>query len=356
MEARVDGQALERLVSELLAAAGIPKKDADITAWTLVKTEKRGVVSHGIARLSYYYLHRARAGVINPNPKVRTLSETVSALAVDADNGLGQPVSYRTMQRCIEKAGQTGICFATVRNSNHFGAAGIYAMQALEHDMIGIALTNSQPLVIPTFGRKRIIGTNPISFAAPAKHERPFVLDMATSVVPIGKIEVYRRRNQSVPFGWGADSQGIPSTVPDKIFNGGGLFPLGGPAETGGYKGYGLGAMVDVLSGVLSGASFLTGVLPPRMDQERPSDVGHFFMAIDPKVIRPVEDFKESMDQFIRELKESPKAEGEDRIFVAGEKEFLTEEDRERNGIPLNPVVEQDLRSLCAELNVTWTL
>ena len=354
MSRRVDPKTLERLASDLLVAAGVPREDADITAYCLVKTDLRGTESHGIARLSYYYLHRVRAGIINPTPRPRIVSEGPTTLVIDGDNGLGQPVGYRTMQRCLDKAKEAGVCCAAVRHSNHFGAAGIYAMMALERDMIGMALTNSQPLVIPTYGRKRVIGTNPICLAAPAASERPFLLDMATSVVPIGKIEVYQRRGDPVPSAWGADSDGNPTTDPDRIMEGGGLFPLGGPAETGGYKGYGLGAMVDILCGVLSGAAFLTRVLAPSLDQPRPSSVGHFFLALDIARFRPIEEFKRDMDVFIKELKESPKAAGRDRIYIAGEKEYLEEQERERLGLPLNPKVEEDLRGLCRELQVEW--
>lgn len=354
MPNRFDAKKLEKLVSDLMIAAGVPREDADIVAYCLVKTDLRGTESHGTARLSYYYLHRARLGVINRHPNVRTIIETPCSLVLDADNGLGQPVSYRTMQRCIEKAQQSGMCCATIRNSNHFGAAGVYALMALEHDMIGVCLTNSQPLVLPTYGRKRLLGTNPISFVAPAGEERPFVLDMATSVVPIGRIEVFRRRGEPVPAGWGADSDGLPTTDADRIMTGGGLFPLGGPAETGGYKGYGLAAMVDILSGVLSGAAFLTGVLPPSTEQREPSNVGHFFLAMNVEAFRDLAGFKKDMDEFIRQLRESPKATGHDRILIAGEKEFLEEEERLRLGIPLNPKVEADFQSLCQELSVPW--
>ncbi len=351
---RVDAARLQSLVSDLLVAAGVPRDDAEITAYVLVKTDLRGVESHGTARLSYYYLHRAQKGIVNCHPNVRTVRETPCSLVIDADNGLGQPVAYRTMQRCIEKAHQAGLCAATINNSNHFGAAGVYALMALEHDMIGVCLTNSQPLVTPTYGRKRILGTNPIAFAAPANQRRPFVLDMATSVVPIGKVEVYRRRGEAVPAGWGTDSDGNVTTDPDKIYNGGALLPLGGPAETAGYKGYGLAAMVDILCGLLAGANFLTGVTPPSVQQTSPSNVGHFLLALDVGAFRPIEEFKADMDRFIAQIKDSPKAAGQDEILIAGEKEFREEEERLRLGIPLNPKVEADLRSLCDEMQVAW--
>ena len=354
MSKRVEAEALQKLATDLLVAANVPHEDAQITAWALVLADLRGVESHGVARLGNYYVDRVRAGVINPRPNVRTVHEGPSVIVLDADNGLGQPVAYRAMERCIAKAKEHGVACVAVRNSNHFGAAGVYAMQALQHDMIGLALTNSQPLVIPTYGRKRILGTNPIAFAAPAGKERPFVLDMATSVVPIGKVEVWRRRGELVPLGWGADAEGLPTTSPEAIIRGGGLFPLGGAAETAGYKGYGLAAMVDILCGVLSGAAFLTGVLPPSTTQERPSDVGHFLAALDVGAFRPIDEFKQDMDRFIRELKESPKAAGQERILIAGEKEFEAEEERRRHGIPLDSKVEEELKRLCQELAVPW--
>jgi len=351
---RVDAQAMKDLVARILERVDVPPDQAEIIADVLVRADLRGIESHGVQRLNTYYLNRLRAGRINPRTEVSIVQRAPGLAVLDANNGMGQVAGVRAMTMCLEMAEEVGMAAVLVRRSNHYGIAGYYAMMALPHDMIGISLTNTQPLVIPTYGRKRIIGTNAISVAAPAGAERPFVLDMATSVVPIGRIEVFSRRREKVPPHWGADETGKPTDDPDRILHGGGLFPLGGPAETSGYKGYGLSAVVDILCGVLAGAGFLTHVYPPGDPQGRPSNVGHFFAAIKISAVMPPAEFKARLDQFIRELKNSPKEEGQDRIFVAGEKEFEAEEERTRNGIPVNVAVLEEIRNNCRELGVAW--
>ncbi|MEW6545695.1 MAG: Ldh family oxidoreductase [Bacillota bacterium] len=351
---RVDAQVMKDLVARILERVDVPPDQAEIIADVLVRADLRGIESHGVQRLNTYYLNRLRVGRINPRTEVTVVQRSAGLAVLDANNGMGQVAGVHAMRMCLEMAAEVGMAAVLVRNSNHYGIAGYYAMMALPHDMIGISLTNSQPLVIPTYGRKRIIGTNAISVAAPAGEERPFVLDMATSVVPIGRIEVYSRRRDKVPPHWGADEAGKPTDNPDRILHGGGLFPLGGPAETSGYKGYGLASVVDILCGVLSGAGFLTHVFPPGDPQGRPSNVGHFFAAIKIDAIMPPAQFKARLDQFIRELKNSPKEEGQDRIYLAGEKEFEAEEERAREGIPVNAVVLEEIRNNCRELGVPW--
>jgi len=214
------------------------------------------------------------------------------------------------MDLAIRKARDTAVGVVAVRNSNHYGIAGYYSLMALEHDLIGVSMTNAGPLVVPTFGRTSILGTNPISLAAPAMKEKAFVLDMATSTVPRGKVEVYNRLGQPMPHGWAVDETGRSSTDPARVLNalakrlGGGLLPLGGEGEElGGHKGYGLALMVDVLCGVLSGAA--TG-LQVYADEKKPN-VGHFFMALDPTAFRPLDEFRRDMDRLARELKDSPR-------------------------------------------------
>jgi len=246
------------------------------------------------------------------------------------------------MKNCIEKAKKLNIAIATVKNSNHYGIAGYYAMMALKEDMIGISLTNSQPLVAPTYGKSAVIGTNPISFAAPSGRQYPFVLDMATSVVPIGRIKVYDEKKEKIPAGWGIDDDGNVTEDPKKVKSGGpgALMPLGGTDIMRGYKGYGLGIMVEILCAVLSGGSHLTQVGFPHMPKI--CDVSHFFMAVNVNAFRPVIDFKKQIDEMITLLKESPKATGKDRIFIAGEKEFENVKYNEKHGVPvIKPVVEE---------------
>jgi LDH2 family malate/lactate/ureidoglycolate dehydrogenase len=297
-------------------------------------------------------------------PDTEVLTETPTTLLIDAGGGLGQPVSYRAMERAIQKAKEFGTGFATVRNSNHFGIAGYYSMMALEHDCLGISMTNAAVLVVPTFGRDAMLGTNPISLAAPAGEEWPFVLDMATSTVPRGKLEVYRRLEKPIPLGWATDETGEPTTKTRRVLDnlkdraGGGLLPLGGAGELlGGHKGYGLTLLVDILSGVLPGAAYANLVYP--RDEEGnplPSAIGHFFGAWRVDAFRPVDEFKAAMDDLQQRLKNAPKAEGQDRIYVHGEKEYEKTEQNLRKGVPLNPKVAADLRAIGDELGVAYDL
>ncbi len=208
---RVDAQALKRFVAGVFEGLGVPPEDAEITADVLVEADLRGINSHGVARLPRY-VKGLREGLIEPQAEVKVVRETPATALLDGGNGLGQVVGVRAMERCIRKAEEVGAAFVSVRNSNHYGIAGYYAMMALPHDMIGVSLTNSRPLVVPTFGKRAMLGTNPISVAVPTKDERPFVLDMATSIVPMGKVEVAHRKGEPLPLGWAVDGEGRPTT------------------------------------------------------------------------------------------------------------------------------------------------
>jgi len=314
---------------------GVSAEDAEIVADNLVAANLRGVDSHGVARL-WRYVNGIRDGVMMPRPEVRMVVETPSTATIDAGAGLGQPVSYRAMEKAIQKALAVGSGFVAVRNSNHYGIAGYYAMMALEHDCIGMSMTNAAVLVVPTFGRDAMLGTNPIALAAPAGRERPFVLDMATSTVPRGKLEVYDRQKKPLPLGWATDENGTPTTDAARVLDnmlarrGGGLLPLGGAGELmGGHKGYGLGVLVDILSAVLSGAAYANLVYPKTADgRPLPSNIGHFFGAWRVDAFRPVDEFKAAMDDLQRRLKGTPRAEDASRIWVHGEKEYVEAERR----------------------------
>src|SRR3990172_6410008 len=242
---------------------GVSQPHAERAAEILISADLRGVSSHGIIRLHSYYGSRILKGLIDPSSPFTTVRETTSTVLMDGGNGLGMVVSYQAMQTAIAKAKESGVAFVTVRNSNHYGIAGYYAMMALPHDMIG---------------------TNPIAVAAPALNERPYVLDMATSIVPIGKITVYDKAGESIPEGWGVDKTGAVTTSPSEVLKGGALLPLGGSDIMRGYKGYGLGLMVDIFSGVLSGAAFGPEVGAPGRDA--PANVGHFFAAVNISAFR----------------------------------------------------------------------
>jgi len=358
---RVAAQSLQEFCVRVFQKLNVPAEDAHITAGILIAADLRGVDSHGVARLRRY-VDGLRRGVMVARPDVRLLSETPTTALVDAGAGLGQPVSYRAMERAIEKARGFGSGFVTVRNSNHYGIAGYYAMMALEQDCIGISMTNSDMMVVPTFGCDGILGTNPIAVAAPAGQEHPFVLDMATSTIPLGKVEVYERLGKPMPLGWATDERGAATTDAGQARDnlkkraGGGLLPLGGEGELlGGHKGYGLSLWVDIFCGVLSGAAYANLVYPKAADgKPLPANLGHFFGAWRVDGFRPVNEFKAAMDDLQQRLKGAHKAEGQERIYVHGEKEFEETERRSRDGIPLNPKVAADLRTLGSEVGVAF--
>lgn len=319
----------------------VPAEDATLAADVLLSADMRGVDSHGLIRLSSYYGSRLRKDLIDPLSPMQVIKETATTLAVDAGNGLGHPVSVRTMQCCIEKARKYGVALATVRNSNHFGIAGYYAMLALPEDMIGICFTNTSPLVAPTHARKAVLGTNPIAVAVPAASSRPFVLDMATSIVPIGRINVYQKEGKEIPSGWGVDAQGQVTKNPAAVRAGGALMPLGGPELLRGYKGYGLSLMVDIFSGVLSGAAFGENV--GNAAQDKRSNVGHFFGAIRIDAFRAPQEFKADMDLLLSQLRQAPKAAGEERVYIHGEKEFEAADRAVAEGVPLSEATVKTL-------------
>jgi len=320
---------------------GVPLPRAEITAEILQSADLRGVSSHGMIRLQTYYGSRLQKGLIDPMADGVIERENIASIAINGNNGLGQVVAKDAMNRCIEKAKQAGIAMVTVSNSNHYGIAGYYAMMALDHNMIGLSLTNSQPLVAPTYGRTRLLGTNPIAFAAPAISSKPFVLDMATSIVPIGKVTYYDKANEDLPTGWAIDSKGKSTNSPKAVLDGGALYPLGGPDYLRGYKGYGLAMLVDILSGVLSGSAFGKNVADPKIS--KPANVGHFFAAIRLDAFRDPIDFKKDLETLFDQLKTAEKAEGQERIFIHGEKEFELAEKYKRDGIPL---IEEIVKSL----------
>jgi len=347
---------LRQFCEQVLTTLGVPPENARVTTDVLVLADLRGIDSHGVARLGRY-VSGLREGYMKPKDESRVLRETKATALIDGGQSLGQVVGKKGMDLAIAKAKDTAVGVVVVRNSNHYGIAGYYSLLALEHDLIGVSMTNAAPLVVPTFGRTALLGTNPISLTAPATKEKPFVLDMATSTVPRGKVEVYQRLGKPMPHGWAVDETGKSSSDPARVLNalakrlGGGLLPLGGEGEDlGGHKGYGLALMVDVLCGVLSGAA--TG-LQVYADEKRP-DVGHFFMALDPTAFRPLDEFKGDMDRLARELKESPKAQGQDRIYVHGEKSFARMEKFRKEGIPLGPKVVEGLKKIGADLDIPW--
>lgn len=343
-------------VVRYMTKLGVPEEDAKIVGKVLICADIRGVESHGLHRLGSYYGSRISKGYINPLTPYTVINETPTSALIDGGNGCGQVVSYRAMQMCIEKAKNDGIAAITVRNSNHFGIAGYYALMALRQNMIGLSLTNSQPLVAPTYGRTAVVGTNPIALAAPSDKEYPFLLDMATSAVAYGKIQLYEKKKEHIPIGWGIDEEGQVTNEPSRIKPGGhgALLPLGGMEVTAGYKGYGLALLVEILCSILSGGNFLTNVGGPSKPE--PTGVCHFFMAINIEAFRPLIDFKKSLDQMIQLLKSSPLAVGREEILVAGEPEFNFAKFNKIHGVPLIKPIVDDLVKEGEKIGVPFDL
>ncbi len=335
---------------------GVPAADAAIVGDVLIEADLRGVSSHGLIRLSTYYGNRLKKGYINPVTTTKVINETDTMISFDGNNGLGQVNSYRAMTVCIEKAKKSNIAIATVNHSNHYGIAGYYAMMALKNDMIGISMTNSQPLAAPTYGRTAVLGTNPIAVAVPSYKKYPYVLDMATSVVAIGKIKVFEKKGEKIPMGWGMNDRGDVTDDPKKVQSGGpgALLPLGSTDILRSYKGYGLALLVDILCGALSGADTLTDVGIPH--EPRRSNVGHFFMAIKIDAFRPIIDFKKQIDYMVGLLKGSPMAAGQDEIYIAGEKEYLAVEENRIKGVPLLDKIVEEIRINGASIGAPFEL
>ncbi|MDD5264362.1 MAG: Ldh family oxidoreductase [Candidatus Bipolaricaulis sp.] len=351
---RYDAADLRRYAERFLARFGVPADDARIVADVLISADERGIDSHGVTRLYTYYGRRLERNVTDPLSPTRVAKETPTTLLLDGGNGLGPAVAYRAMFRCIEKATETGLALVSVRNSNHFGIAGYYAMMALPHDMIGVSLTNSQPFVAPTYSRDGILGTNPIAVAVPAGKERPFVLDMATSIVSLGKIQVHSKAKEPIPLGWGIAKSGEQTENPDAVLDKGALQPLGGPDYLRGYKGYGLALLVDILTGVLSGAASGPGVGRPTDDGI--ANVGHFFLAVRVDAIRDVGLFQDGMDDLIRQMKDAAKVPGQDRVYIHGEKEFERAERSALEGVPVLRAAVEQLTAVGKDIGVPFDL
>jgi len=337
---------------------GCPDSHAETAADVLVMADLRGIDSHGVARLSGY-VRLWETGRINADPNIAVAHETPSTALVDGDKGLGLVVAPHVMQIAIHKANAVGTGWVAVKNSNHYGIAGFHAMLALENDMIGLAMTNASPHVAPTFCIERLLGTNPIAVAIPAGSEMPFVADFATTPAAYGKIENQQRKEQPVPMGWVQDAKGNPTTDAYATHKGGAMMPLGGDREHGGHKGYCLGAIVDILSAVLSGANYGPWVPPfpaylPLPENPVGEGIGHFFGAMRIDAFRPAREFKDHMDTWIRRFKAATPAEGHDRIYIPGEPEVEMMEKRKIEGIPLLDAVVKDLRELGDKLEIEF--
>ncbi|MGZ3552263.1 MAG: Ldh family oxidoreductase [Vulcanimicrobiaceae bacterium] len=347
-------QKLKDFVRSVLEKVDVAPEHAAVVGDVLVAADLRGIESHGVARLESYYVSRIRNGKLKAKPQYEIVRETETSVLCDADNGLGHPAGKLTMQKVIEKAQKHGAAFGAVRNSNHYGIAGYYAMMALEHNMIGMSSTNSVRYGAPTFGKDVMLGTNPLAYAIPTGSEPAFVLDFATTTVPKGKLEVYKRKGKPLNPGWAIDETGEMTTDPDAALRGA-LLPLGGfGTDNGGHKGYGLGLLVDILCGVLSGGKFGTGL--PLVNDTMEGAISHWFGAFRVDAFRDVEQFKADMDKELRAFKDSHKIPGQDRIYVAGEIEFEKTAYHREHGVPVHVKVWDGLQKLASELDIPFDL
>ena len=347
---------LQQFSASVFQQIGCSAEEATRAAEVLSSADLRGVDSHGIARLTGY-VRLWEKQRINARPTIRVVHETPSTAVVDGDAGLGLVVAPYAMRVAISKAQSAGTGWVSVRNSNHFGIAGYHAMQALPHDMIGIALTNASPLVAPTFSVDRMLGTNPIAVAIPAGDQPPLVVDMATTTVANGKLEILQRKKQPAPAGWIQDRTGCASTDPTEVSQGGALLPLGGDPERGSHKGYCLGAVVDIFSAVFSGANYGPWVPPFVSFLDPPADpvgqgIGHFLGAMRIDAFRTTGEFKRHMDRWITAFRQAQTVEGHERVLIPGDPERATEAQRRKEGVPLLTPVVEDLIELGKKLKV----
>src|SRR5215218_5412791 len=307
------------IVYQVFLKMGCIEEHAILATRVLLDADMRGVDSHGVARLSGY-VRLWEAGRINARPDIKVVYETPSTAVVDGDKGLGLVVAPFAMKLAIEKATNVGTGWVSVKNSNHFGIAGYHAMMALDHDMIGWAMTNASALVAPTFSIERMLGTNPIAVAIPAGDEPAFVADFATTTASNGKLEILQRKNEEAPTGWVQDADGNPTTNANALKEGGAMLPLGGDREHGSHKGYALGSIVDIFSAVLSGASYGPWAPPfpayVPMPENMPGEgLGHFLGAMRVDAFRPAADFKNHMDNWIRRFRSATRASGQERVL-----------------------------------------
>jgi len=352
-------EVLREFSTRIFLHFGVSKADAEQAADVLASADLRGIDSHGVARLTSYF-DLLSEGLINPTPKIKVLRSTLSTATIDGDNGLGLVVGPQANKIAMDMAENAGSGWVSICNTNHYGIAGYYVLQALKRDMIGWAMTNSTKLVTPLWGAERMLGTNPIAIAFPGKDEPPIVIDMATCAAAYGKIEMARRRGQPIPQGWGIDNQGRGTTNPDDIVAGGALLPLGSDRERGGHKGYGLAIMVDVLCGALGGANWGPFTPPFALRQEIPArsvgkGIGHFFGAMRIDGFIEADEFKRQIDDFIRTFRATKPAPGTNGPLIPGDPEREAEKVRSKDGVPLIMPVVEELRAISKKIGIPFS-
>lgn len=350
---------LQQFMEDVFKGLGVPAADAQISARVLIASDLRGVESHGVGRLKYYF-DRIIAGQHKPVTRFEIVRETPSTALVDGNHGMGHVIAHRAMQMAIEKARVYGMGSVAVRNSTHFGIAGYYPLMAAQENMVGMAFTNARPSIAPTFSVQPMLGTNPIAFGAPSDEPFPFLFDAATSISQRGKFEVLERAEKDAIAGWVVDNEGHYITDPHMVLQGlsnstAALLPLGGMGEDlGGHKGYGLATMVEILSASMQSGMFLHGLQGFNSDgTRRPFMLGHFFMAINVEAFVAIDEFKHTTGEILRQLRAAEKAPGQKRIYTAGEKEYYNEIQVREQGVAANANLQKEIKIMQQHLGLT---
>lgn len=343
----VDHRKLEAICKEILVSVGVPTEEASIITHSLIEANLRGVDSHGILRLPAY-VQRIQKGLVKARSSFKVLNDTATTAVIDGEYSMGQVLGVKAMDLAIEKAEQANVGIVAVRNSHHFGTAGYYALRPAVAGMIGICLSNTVPLMPVPGGASKAVGNNPLAIAVPTGLNSPFVLDMAMSVVALGKLLVAKNLGKDIPIDWATDKNGIPTKDPNQALNGGFLLPVGG------HKGYGLALMIDILAGVLSGSAYGKQVKSLFVDQ--PVSIGHLMIAIKVSAFIPEDEFRSRVTSLIQEIKSGPRVEEIDELLLPGEIEYREQQKRLTEGIPLSPKVVKELQELAQSLGIEGLL
>ncbi len=357
----LDWETAAAFMTDVFKAYGVPEEDARICTDVLLESDRRGIESHGCNRFKPIYLDRIKNGTLLPVTKIDIVKETPTTVVMDANNGLGMVAAYKMMEMLIAKAKEYGMAGGTIFNSTHYGIAGYWTSMAEKEGMIGISGTNARPSVAPTFGVEPMMGTNPMTFTMPTDEEFPFNFDCATSTIQNGKIEFYMREGKPTPAGLVVNNEGETMTDSETILKEmragrAALLPLGGLGEaTGGYKGYGFSACVEILSSALSGGPYMKELSgKDENGKNRMYRLGHFFFVINPEFFMGLDTFRETAGGICRALRASKKAPGEERIYTAGEKEFIAWNDRKEKGVPVGETIQKEFIQLRDDLGLNY--
>jgi LDH2 family malate/lactate/ureidoglycolate dehydrogenase len=349
---------MEDFIIDAFAACGVPRADAAVCADVLLESDRRGIESHGVNRFKPIYIDRIKAGIQSPVTEFEIVRETAATAVVDGHDGMGQVIGARAMQLAIDRAKKYGLGMVAARNSTHYGIAGYYATMATKQGLIGMTGTNARPSIAPTFGVEPMLGTNPLTFGLPTDEDFPFVIDCATSVTQRGKVEYYERVGRDTPPGQVIGNDGGALTDSASILQAltqgaAALTPLGGAGEElAGYKGYGYATVIEILCSALQSGNYLKALIGIQDGKKVPFHLGHFFLAIDPEGFMGLDAFKKTAGEILRALRASKKAPGRDRIYTAGEKEYLTWLDRRDKGVPVNDAVQKELLAIRDDLGL----